>query len=335
MLSPNYGDLAAGFQLKRQTATFKAELTALSQEVTTSRTSNLQTHLRGDYVSIAGLERNLQMQDAFLSSNHEAAGFADGQQLALEGLQTSLQASGPEFLMIATSGEATQFRTLFSSAGNELETVLSRINTRWGDRALFAGAATQGPAIADAPTLLADLGAAVAGQTTAAGVMTAVDAWFDTPGGGFDTTGYLGSTTTLAPMKVGEGTSATLAITAGDQVIRDSLKAYATSALVDQGLLAGDLREQQWLMQDLGERLVATNDEVITMRAGLGATQERIDSAAARSEAEISALTLARDALIGVDPYDAATRLKEVETQLETVYTLTARMSQLSLASVL
>ncbi|OSP54663.1 flagellin [Pseudoruegeria sp. SK021] len=335
MLSPNFGDLAAGLPLKRQTTVLKADITALSQELTTGRVADLQSHLRGDYSILSGLERSLSMQTVFQSVNSEAAGFADAQQLALDAIQTSIQASGPEFLMIATSGETTQFRTLFASAGNQLETTISRLNTRWADRSIFSGTATQGPAIANAQTLLTDLGAAVAGQTTAAGIMAAVDNWFDTPGGGFETTGYLGASTALSPMTVGEDVTARFGTTAADQTLRDSLKAYAVAALVDNGVVAPSLQEQQWLLQDLGNRLLQTNDQLTGMRAGLGATQERIDAAAVQSESEVVALQLARNSLIGVDPYDTAVRLKEVQTQLETVFAVTARASQLSLVAYL
>ena len=50
---------------------------------------------------------------------------------------------------------------------------------------------------------------------------------------------------------------------------------------------------------------------------------------------EATALGLARADLIAVDGYDAASRLKETETRLQTIYALTARLSELSLANYL
>ena len=54
-----------------------------------------------------------------------------------------------------------------------------------------------------------------------------------------------------------------------------------------------------------------------------------------RAAAEATALGLAREALIGADPYEAAAALEAAETQLETLYTLTARISRLSLVNFL
>ena len=47
--------------------------------------------------------------------------------------------------------------------------------------------------LADAETILSDVAAAAAGATSAADFVTAIDDWFFAPGGGFETSGYLGS----------------------------------------------------------------------------------------------------------------------------------------------
>jgi len=63
--------------------------------------------------------------------------------------------------------------------------------------------------------------------------------------------------------------------------------------------------------------------------------EAQIDGATARNTAESSALELARAELIAIDPYKAATDLTSVQTQLETLYALTARLSRLSLVEYL
>jgi flagellar hook-associated protein 3 FlgL len=71
------------------------------------------------------------------------------------------------------------------------------------------------------------------------------------------------------------------------------------------------------------------------MRAGIGTLEARIETATARNSAETSALEMARNEIIAVDPYKAATDLSAAQTQLETLYTVTARLSRLSLAGYL
>jgi len=63
--------------------------------------------------------------------------------------------------------------------------------------------------------------------------------------------------------------------------------------------------------------------------------QARIDTATTRNTSEATALGIARAGLVQLDPYETATRLQHAETQLQLIYTLTARMSRLSLADYL
>ena len=57
--------------------------------------------------------------------------------------------------------------------------------------------------------------------------------------------------------------------------------------------------------------------------------------ASARNGAETSALEIARTDILAIDPYRTATELQSTETRLETLYTLTARLSRLSLSEYL
>ena len=61
----------------------------------------------------------------------------------------------------------------------------------------------------------------------------------------------------------------------------------------------------------------------------------KISAAETRNSSEESALQIARNDLTSVDPYSTATKLQETQTQLETIYALTARMSHLSLLDYL
>jgi leucyl/phenylalanyl-tRNA--protein transferase len=69
--------------------------------------------------------------------------------------------------------------------------------------------------------------------------------------------------------------------------------------------------------------------------ARLGGLQAQVDRAQTRNESEAAALGMARTGMVQIDPYDAATRLQNTETQLQLIYTLTARISRLSLADYL
>ena len=67
----------------------------------------------------------------------------------------------------------------------------------------------------------------------------------------------------------------------------------------------------------------------------IGISEARIDEASTRNESESNALQVLKYDLLGVDAYDAATRMETAQNQLETLYAVTARLSRLSLVDFL
>lgn len=335
MKPANIGDLVQSTMLRRDTARIKGDLGRLTGEMSSGKIASLNTSLRGQFGPLAGLSRSLALTDATLASNAAAARLAEGQQLALEAVQGTATAAGPDFLEVASNGNDVQREVLAQKAMGQFEQTLAALNTQIEGKAIFAGAALDGPALADAGTILASLEDALAGTVGPADAIAAVKDWFDAPGGGFDTVAYQGAATPMSGLAMAPGELVQLDITAADPALRDTLRGLALGALLDRGLFDGDVAAQGAVIQHAGETLVAAADTVTTRRAGLGAIEERIEAARIRTEAETTGLTMARSALVEADPYDTALRLQEVQVQLETIYALTARLSNLSLAMVL
>ena len=109
----------------------------------------------------------------------------------------------------------------------------------------------------------------------------------------------------------------------------------ALAALVDRGLFPGQPALQKGLAQRAGEVLLAGETERAHLASRVGGLQAQIDRAQTRNESEATALGIAHADMVKVDPYETATRLQDAETQLDLIYTLTARISRLSLADYL
>lgn len=75
--------------------------------------------------------------------------------------------------------------------------------------------------------------------------------------------------------------------------------------------------------------------EIAKSQATLGVAQQRVATADQRMSIEMDLMTRSIGKLESVDPYEAATRVSELQTQLETSYALTARMQRLSLLDYL
>lgn len=89
------------------------------------------------------------------------------------------------------------------------------------------------------------------------------------------------------------------------------------------------------MLMSSGEDLLTSQGALTAVRADLGYAESRLDESKVRLSAERASFEMSRNELLGVDPYETATRLEAVQFQLESLYTVTARLSQLSLVRYL
>ncbi len=334
MTFTSVGDLALSMQLRRDNARLNSTLQRLASELSSGRISDIRMSLSGDFGPLASLERDQQTLEAYRISGQEAALFAGVAQTSLETIQQSIDDLMPALILTRTSSQPTQIATIGSDAAQKFEAAVSALNKDVAGRSIFAGNATDGPALVPGSTILNDLEAAVAGAGTAAAVDAIVTAWFQ-PGGGYDSTSYLGSATPQRPFRLSEGENAAFDMTALDGEMRDVLKGFALSALLDRGVLGGFEDERRALAIRSGDALLAARDGLVDMRARVGTVQAAVERAVTRNAAGLSANEMARAELLRADPFQTATELQSVQAQLEALYTTTARLSGLSLTNYL
>lgn len=327
------GDMAQSFLLRRQTVAVKTDLQRLSLELTTGRVADTAAHVSGDLVPISGIDASLARLNGYRAVTSEAGLFADAMQTALgviDGLSSDLSRG-----LLAASGSASQ--ALVSAAGSDargrLETAIQALNTRVGDRSLFAGVATNGPATVSAETMMMALDTAITGATTAADIDVAVTNWFAAPTG-FAAIAYTGGAA-LARVNIAPGEEAALDITATDPALRATLKGLAMAALLDRGTLAASPTERQDLAYRAGLSLLESQTDRTYLAARLGSAQAQIDAAAVRNAAESTSLQIARADLTAADPFETASKLQETQLQLEKIYAITARITRLNLMDYL
>lgn len=327
------GDMSQAFQMQRHNAQLKTHLSRLTQELTTGVQLDLGAAVRGDFTALAGIDRSLATLGSYAFANDEVAQMAATMQTALDTIQSMVSQAGPTLLSAATSSSPTMVSATSGDARQKFAATIMALNTNTAGRYAFSGDATDTPPLASADDILAALGVAITGETGAVDVVGVVDAWFDAPagGGGYLDLAYRGGTP-MPGFRTGEGELAELTMTAADPDLRDALKGLAIAALVSDGALMGDDSERARLTRIAGERVVTADGALALLRARIGITEGQIASSAARNAAETSALMIARSGMITADPYDTATALEAVQTQIETLYTLTARLSRLSFA---
>jgi flagellar hook-associated protein 3 FlgL len=335
MTSLSHGDLAHSFLLRRQNLATKTEMQALQTEVITGQSRDITAKVRGDVVPLAGLDGSIARLEGFQTLAREQLLGIGAMQSALNTMH-DLSSNLAEFLIGASTGVLENRVTAAgSTARTNLETVVSALNTRFGDRSVFAGVATSSPALVNADTLLTGAQAAItaAAAQTPNEIDAALTAWFDSPTG-FEAAAYTGGAP-LAPLAVAVGENANMNITALDPAIKNTLKGLTMAALLDRGLLAGQPIARQEIANKAGIQLLQTNTDRANLTGRLGGIEAQIQSAAARNTAEVTSLRIVRNDITTVDPYEAASKLQDTQAQLEKIYTLTARMTRLSLMDFL
>jgi flagellar hook-associated protein 3 FlgL len=332
MMRISVGDASLTNILARQGADLRTQVSRASQEVASGKHSDIGSTLRGDFSPLLAIDASLSRLTAYASNTTDAAFQTAAQQSAISGL-TQL-ATGISTTLLAARNYSTpaQLDTLAADAKGRLASAVGLLNTQASGRAVFAGVATDTVPLGSADDMLAALQAAAVGATTAGQVAAAVNTWFADPlgFGAF----YQGGDS-LAPAPIAQGETAALSVTAMDQTLRDTLAGFAMAALVDRGVLAGDTTERARLVHAAGQQLIATEDARTTLAARIGTVEAQIETARTRNAAEETALGILRSEIGSSDPYEAATRLQTLQSQLESLYLVTARVSRLSLAEYL
>lgn len=336
MTIASVSDLSQSLQLRRDNASLRASLLEATRELSTGRRDNLLDRFAGDFAPLSDIEVGLKRAESFLNNISEQRLRYGAAQSALGTVREISEQIAGSLILVQETADADLVRNAGRDALARFETVVATLNTSVAGATLFAGVASDGPALAQAETILSALEAeiAAAGAATSDDVATVVSTWF-AAGGGFDTVAYLGGSRASNGLPVSETSEANPLSTAADPAMRDVLGALAMSALVGRGTLDGDPDEQARLARASGLKVMTADEGLVELMADIGTQEGRVARAEVETRARREALEMARNDLIGVDPYDAATRLRATETQLESLYAMTARLSRLSLTAYL
>ncbi|MFY0659873.1 MAG: hypothetical protein JXR15_05225 [Shimia sp.] len=333
MAITSIGDMASHMMNTRRTTAVKQDLNRLAYELGSGRKADVAAALKGDYNMLAGVERQLTVLNGYDIATKDAELFLETAQATLGQIHTVTGDLGRDLLSASESGLSASVVSVAKSARNDFDAIVSALNGRVADRSIFGGTATDGAALVDSNTMMAQISAAVAGAVTISDIVTAVDDYFMTPGGGFETGAYVGSTNDLAPMRLNDNQSADFNVRADSAELREAMRDSALAALaLDTGLNL-TLSEQKQLMETAGERLLTGQDNLTSVRADVGFNQERVENVMAENSLSRSSMLMTQSDLIGADQTEVAGKLQAVQVQLEMVYTITARLSQLTLAN--
>lgn len=326
----SFGDLAKSLVTKQQIAQLRTSSARLTEELSTGRHSDMAAHMAGDHSRLSAIQRSRDLAQSFLSIIDVAAFRTDATQSVLDRMVAASQAVTGD-LRLASQDASDRAITLASERSRQsLGSMISALNSAPGGRALFAGIKVAGAAVVDAETILTALRGELPGSTTAEEVVSRILGWFDDPAG-FAGSAYLGGAAET-DLTISEGITVQTGVTALDPAIRASLAGIAMGALLDDPALSLPGIERQRLATLAADASTSGEGQVLTLAGHLGLSQSGIEAARTDLGSEVAALDIALSAIVSSDPFKVATELEAVQTNLETLYAVTARISRLSLA---
>lgn len=296
-----------------------------AQEATTGRYSDLTAHMSGR-IGTAMLSQKAVDDIAFqreMVSQRESRLDVTQRSLTLVhdrvlGMDTSMREA-------LANGDKMSQGLVARDAKAALGNVFSALNVRFGERYLFAGDATATQPFPSAEDLLAEIRQLADTATSPADFVAALDTYFNTPGGGWQTSIYAGAATASDPD----------AVTGTNPALVDLISGLAVMALSDPETTPSLLRQHPDTVLAGAERVTTGLLSLTNLRAQLGVSQEQVQIQKETLDIEETIFTNAFNALSARDQYEAASSLKELESTLEASYLLTSRLASLSLINFL
>jgi len=329
------GDLRQFLFTTRNTTELKSDLGTLVQELGTGQVADLTSHLGASQTSLASFDRQLAMLSRFSDANSDTARSLATMQTVLGDVDLRRAQTSDALIVVDASSSPAQRKNASELAESNFISSVSALNTRYGGKALFSGTAVETTPLADPVEMLDSIRTAISGLGSTIDVKNAISDWFDSPTGGFATSGYLGDATGVQVRAVNTNETVEIAGRADDGAIRDTLKALALGALSEDGSVSLSNSDRGKLQRQAGEDLLGAAASMASFQSRLGFAEGKVENASVLISSQQTSLGIGRNEMVNADPFETASRLQAIQIQLETQYTLTARLSRLSLTEYL
>jgi len=348
-------------QLSLTTRKYVAEATQALQDASQELSTGVKSDIFGDLgaraaqlLSLRAREDNTQ---AYISSNE----ILDSK---LQAMLTSVdavrgQAQGVlETSLINASRPSIGVTALQGEAKSAMGSIIASLNITYNGDYLFAGIdsdaqpltrwseTNSGTGTSPEAVLQAIVGTGPTTLAEAEDMIDQINAFFDSanadPADNFEGTFYSGTplldgSGAEAPRvtaRIDEGQALEYGVQANDDGFRDMLKGLAMLAVTDVSAIENQEVYARW-MEEVNDALSGGLEGGLQTSADIGFNQQVVET----TQGRLGDLSLVQTTQIsnyeGADPYEAATMVEALQTQLQASYSVTARLASLSLLNYL
>jgi flagellar hook-associated protein 3 FlgL len=197
--------------------------------------------------------------------------------------------------------------------------LFSTLNTRLGDRYLFAGDATDTPPFDGTDQLISDVRAIAASAAGTIDFNAQIDAYFDAQTGPYQQGIYAGTS------NISDADS----INAIHPALTELVKGLSILSLAQSNPNIAIIDNDPTILQTAASKLLAAASGITNLQADQGFKQERIEREQNTLNTEETILTLSFEQITGRDQFEAASELRQLETNLEASFLVTSRLADL------
>ncbi|TAV97265.1 flagellar hook-associated family protein [Rhizobium ruizarguesonis] len=324
------------------------QMTKATMEATTGVYADIGVSLGGNAARSVDFSREVDRIASIKSSNSLVTARMESSQLGLSKMKDVGDGLVSKLTALQGSHDPGSITVAIQSATSALSTMMDKANTMVNGEYLFSGintdvqpltdktTATSAAIVTQLNTYATGLGKAVSDLTGAemsTFITTTVEPMFSETAWTDPTTGWSQASSQNMTSRISNSEVIESSTNANSEGMRYfALASVMTSALLGQGLSSDAMSTVS--KQAISYTTKATSG-LVTQASQLGLSQERVKKSNDALDAQSNIIKNKLVDLQGVDPYEASTLVKTLETQLETAYTIVSKIQQLSLVNYL
>jgi flagellar hook-associated protein 3 FlgL len=279
---------------------------------------------------------------AITDSNSLANQRMQSSQLAMQQMSDSGQTLLNSLVALSGSSDSTSLQVSADTAMSVLENFVSYANVSTNGEYLFSGINTDvaplgddfiGDMKDDFNTKLSDFmstnGIATASDITSGQMKTFLTDYTSS----FDWSGWTNASDTRMTSRISTSESATTS----SSLNSDGFKSLALASMITSQLATAGLSPDAMTVVNTQATTLAglAVSGIDAERSSMGLSQERVEKANTAMKSQMDVINTQLTGLVGVDTYEASVRLNTLLTQVETSYTITSKIQDLSLVNFL
>ena len=324
------------------------QMTKATMEATTGVYADIGVSLGGNAARSVDFSREVDRIASIKASNSLVTARMESSQLGLSKMKDVGDGLVSKLTALQGSHDPGSVTVAIQSATSALSTMMDTANTMVNGEYLFSGintdvqpltdktTATSAAIVTQLNTYATGLGKAVSDLTGAemsTFITTTVEPMFNQAAWTNSTTGWSQASSQNMTSRISNSEVIESSTNANSEGMRYfALASVMASALLGQNLSSDAMSTVS--KQAISYTTKATSG-LVTQASQLGISQERVKKSNDALDAQSNIIKNKLVDLQGVDPYEASTLVKTLETQLETAYTIVSKIQQLSLVNYL